>query len=380
MLNRRFTKWALAAITSVSFGALAAEPASAHFPRYGFRHCYGGFHSGFRPVHFGGFSSSFHRWGGFGHVSSFRVSPWCFAPRYSFCPPVVAWPVSTYYVAPTYYVEPTYFVDPCAPTWGSVSFDVGVPFASTRGPSNFLSNRSIASLPSPSASVPKWGNGISKKSSVRLAASGQTDSKQNVRSSSVQIQDKVEDTNAAMYVASKPRLVQPYSPIWTKAAVGVVDDMIEAGRFDDAQASCQSMEKIEQPKGAGVYLRQGLMKYFATQNHSTASTDRVLSLLDQACVAGSRLSAEELNCESLREYFAACVIDMDSTLESLSKSVLETPENSEREMLLLTVLLKLDGQTERARLFANEAEQLASRSSAFRWDSLLLACIDSTAR
>ena len=177
-----------------------------------------------------------------------------------------------------------------------------------------------------------------------------------------------------MYVASKPRVVQPYSPIWTKAAVGIVDDMIEAGRFDDAQASCRSMEKIEQPNGAGVYLRQGLLKYFASQDHSAASTESVLNLLDQACASGSRLSAEELNSESLRTYFAACVIDLDATLERLSKSVLDNPESSEREILLLTVLLKLEGQDERANLFVKEAEQLASQSSSFRWSNLLLAC------
>jgi hypothetical protein len=223
--------------------------------------------------------------------------------------------------------------------------------------------------------VPNWGNGLAKKSTFRVASSNQADGKQNLKSSGTQFQDEIiEDTDAAMYVASKPRVVQPYSPIWTKAAVGIVDDMIEAGRFDDAQASCRSMEKIEQPKGAGVYLRQGLLRYFASQDHSAASTESVLNLLDQACASGSRLSAEELNSESLRTYFAACVIDLDATLERLSKSVLDNPESSERELLLLTVLLKLEGQGERASLFVKEAEQLASQSNSFRWSNLLLAC------
>lgn len=338
MLKRHFAKWALAAFTSVAFGAIAAEPASAHFPRLGFRHCYGGYYGGFH----GGYHGGYHGWGNYGFVSSYRVSPWCFAPRvvrYNYYAPVVTWPISTYYVAPTYQVAPTYYVDPCAPTWGGVSYEVGTPFASTRGPRDFLSDGSTVTTASASASVPKWGS-----------------------------------SPTTMYVAAKPRVLQPYSPIWTKAAVGIVDEMIEKGRFDDAQASCSSMEKIQQPKGAGVYLRQGLIKYFATEDHTLASTDQVLRLLEQACEAGSQLSAEELNCQSLREYFAACAIDLDATLESLSRTVLENPENSEREILLLTVLLKLEGQTERAQLFAREAGQLAARSGKSQWNNVLSMC------
>jgi hypothetical protein len=50
---------------------------------------------------------------------------------------------------------------------------------------------------------------------------------------------------------------------------------------------------------------------------------------------------------------------------------LQQPEKSGREMMLLTVLLKLDGQQDRARLFAKESRTLAARSDTFRWKSVL---------
>jgi len=178
------------------------------------------------------------------------------------------------------------------------------------------------------------------------------------------------------FVASKPELtpLQPYSPIWTKAAVGIVDDMIRAGEFENAYSSCQSMEKIEQAKGAGVYLRQGLLNFFCRDASSKPSTDRVLELLDDACRSGCQMLPSELASESLHEYFAACSVDVDQRFESLSKSILDNPTQSGKELLLLTALLRLDGQSQRAMIFAKEARQLASKSIEFRWDNLLFVC------
>ena len=178
----------------------------------------------------------------------------------------------------------------------------------------------------------------------------------------------------ARYVANKPVGLQPYSPIWTQAAVGLVDDMIQEGRLEDAQLSCKAMEKIEQTKGAGVYLRQALLNYFSQDSASIASTDDVLNLLNEACAAGSELKPSELSKESLSDYFSACSVDVGRSMELLSKKILDNSSKAGREMLLLTALLKLDGQTERAKLFAGEADQLASKSQAFHWNSLLAVC------
>jgi hypothetical protein len=175
------------------------------------------------------------------------------------------------------------------------------------------------------------------------------------------------------FVAQKPALLQPYSPIWTEAANGLVDDMIANGQLANAAASCKGMEKIEQPKGAGVYLRQALISYFETAQNPSASTEEVLDLLEKACQAGSQLQPSELSKKSLGEYFEACNVDVESSMEQLSRWILENPGKSGRELMLLTALLKIDGQADRARLFADEAEQLAVKSGTFRWANLLSA-------
>ena len=190
--------------------------------------------------------------------------------------------------------------------------------------------------------------------------------------------DVIDNEPGLRLVSKKPALLQPYSPIWTNAAAGIVDDMVAAGELDDANSSCKSMERITQPKGAGVYLRQALLKYFANEGSSAQkpSTDEVLRLLDLACEAGSQVVPSELSKDSLHDYFATCLVDVDAKLEQLSQSVLESPNQSGRELLLLSALLKLDGQTDRAKQFASEVEDQVAKSESFRWNSLLDACLN----
>jgi len=190
--------------------------------------------------------------------------------------------------------------------------------------------------------------------------------------------DVIENQRGLRLISNKPALLQPYSPIWTKAAVGIVDDMVAAGELDDAHSSCKSMERITQPKGAGVYLRQALLKYFANEVSSVEkpTTDEILRLLELACEAGSQVLPNELSKDSLQDYFAACLVDVNAKLEQLSQSVLESPNQSGKELLLLSALLKLDGQADRAKLFASEVEEQVAKSGPFRWNSLLDACLN----
>ena len=153
--------------------------------------------------------------------------------------------------------------------------------------------------------------------------------------------------------------------------------MVAAGELDHAHSSCKSMERITQPKGAGVYLRQALLSYFSADASSAApSMIEILKLLELACEAGSQVQPTELPKDSLQDYFAACKVDVTGKLELLSKSVLESPNNSGGELLLLAALLKLDGQYDRAKLFANEVEEQFARAGAFRWHSLLNVCLN----
>jgi len=179
-------------------------------------------------------------------------------------------------------------------------------------------------------------------------------------------------------VSNKPAILQPYSPVWTKAAVGIVDDMVARGDLDDAYSSCKSMERITQPKGAGVYLRQALLSYFSIEvdEAKKPSTDDVLKLFELACEGGSMLQPSELAKDSLQDYFVACTVDVNRTLESLSKSVLDSSNQSGQDLLLLAALLKLEGQDDRARLFATEVKEQASMSNVIRWNAIFDVCLN----
>ena len=323
--SRSIVKWTFT-VGCLAIGSLAmASQAYGHHP---FRHhhgCFGsyGWGSNYYGAYYGAYSS-------FSGLSSSYYYPSLsigYMPRY----------YSVNYYTPTYfapvYYPPVYYTpafSPCS-TWGSVNFNLGFPVAT---------------------------NSVPSKLSVGLFAS--------TNQPSVKL------------VSRKPILLQPYSPIWTKAAVGIVDDMVAAGELDHAHSSCKSMERITQPKGSGVYLRQALLNYFSTDANVTqsSSTDEILQLLDLACAAGSQVQPSELAKDSLGDYFSACLVDVNGTMERLSKSVLELPNNSGRELLLLSALLKLDGQPERAKLFANEVKEQVANSGSFRWNSLLEACLN----
>jgi hypothetical protein len=377
----RAAKWTLALVSFGVFSESMTSVAQAHHPH--FRHCghfglrhfgYGlGYSSfGYSPYWNRGFSTSYY---GFS-------SPFYYAPRYysySYAVPYISLPINSYYYQPG-----------CPTFWSGVNYGSALPLASnqaaTVGPAWATASRPTASWPTASWPTAVQGN-VRLTSNVPTMPASRASLVSQTRQPSVStgltadaplmmLRDAsgLEDRAGVRIIANKPVGLQPYSPIWTQAAVGLVDDMIQEGRLEDANLSCKAMEKIEQTKGSGVYLRQALLNYFSQDSSSSVSPDDVLNLLNEACAAGSGLSPSELSKESLSDYFSACSVDVSRSLEILSKTILDDPAKAGREMLLLTALLKMDGQTERAKLFADEADQLASKSISFRWNSLLAVC------
>ena len=363
--SRSIAKWTFA-IGCVTIGSLTIEPqAYAHHP---FRHHHGCFGSyGWGSHYYGGYSSFY------GLSSSYYYPSLSFGyvPRY----------YSVNYYAPTYfapvYYPPVYYAPAFAPcsTWGNVNFNLGFPVAANNSvPQNLTVGSFIATtqLKSPLAATQ------TRPYQTRTQLASMQVSMMDPLEQIAKVNGSVANEPGVKLVSNKPVLLQPYSPIWTKAAVGIVDDMVAAGELDHAHSSCKSMERITQPKGSGVYLRQALLSYFSTDANETQSrsTDEILQLLELACAAGSQVQPIELAKDSLEDYFAACLVDVNGTLERLSKSVLESPNNSGRELLLLSALLKLDGQPDRAKLFANEVGEQVAGSGAFRWNNLLKACLN----
>lgn len=191
-------------------------------------------------------------------------------------------------------------------------------------------------------------------------------------------------TSAQFLVEKKTRHVAPgtsphasafvttYSPIWTQSAVGLIDNMMERGEWQIAHQSLEGMEKISTPLTHRVLLRQAVMDLVANRESlDVARIDRVMDRLAEAAEAGSPFSPNEFRGASLSDYLRASDIDLNPILDQLAQRVLQQPGKSGREMMLLSVLLKLDGQQDRARLFAKESRTLAARSDTFRWKSVL---------
>lgn len=350
--SRSLAKWTFV-IGSATLGGLSMDSqALAHYP-FHHHHCGFGYH-GWGSNYYGGYSSFYNLQSSY-YYPSFSFG---YVPRYysvNYYTPTYFAPV---YYAPVYY-PPVYYAPACN-TWSSINDGVGFPVASSRSPT--------IQKTSPLAMRTRAIQSESTLPGIQVAKVRQQENHENA----------LADQHGIQLVSHKPMLLQPYSPIWTKAAVGIVDDMIAAGELDSAHSSCKSMERIKQSKGAGVYLRQALLNYFSSEASSSQkpSTEEVLNLLELACEAGSQVQPSELSKNSLHEYFAACAVDVTAAMEQLSQSVLEAPNHSARELLLLTALLKLEGQGDKARLFANEINELASKSGSFRWNRLLEVCLN----
>jgi hypothetical protein len=347
---RRLILQALVAVAAiVSFATFSTDAQAWH------RHVY---HHHFYGHHFGG-------WYGYGYGPYFSYRPWVplrsayhssfYSPYYYSYAPVYSYRVAVpIVVAPTYYYDvpactvPTYSVDYFSqsksyqPTYAGNSTYVGKS-ASTLSP--YIAHTD----PRDSVNAPVPGRLVSSETvSAKKPAVSQLTSTEGIR------------------------VVKPYTPIWTESAIGLIDAMIAEGDVDTALASCHRMEKIPDSKGPGIYLRHGLFEQFlASRGGSESSSSRVLNLLNEACANGSYLEAREIGKDSITEYFANAKIDVADELEKLSKRVLDDSSNSIGDLLLLSALLKLDGQSDRAVLFANEVQNQVAGQPSFQWRKLL---------
>jgi hypothetical protein len=188
---------------------------------------------------------------------------------------------------------------------------------------------------------------------------------------------RVVRNETGLRVATVKKETQPvlttYSPVWTEAAIGLIDDMMDRGEWELAHQSLQRMDKLSTPISHRVLLRQAVMDMVAHRQELNAShLDRIMDRFARAAEEGSQLAPEELRGNSLSAYLEDAGISLEEDLlDQLAQRVLRQPEQSGRELLLLSVLLSLDGQKERAQLFTNESRTLAAHSDSFRWQVVL---------
>lgn len=184
---------------------------------------------------------------------------------------------------------------------------------------------------------------------------------------------------ALVVTSDNPRSLQAYSPVWTESAVGLIDDMVAHGDWESAYQGCRRMDKINSPKHHSVLIRHAVLELVAIREivldtesgAGLQDMDRALDLFERACARGGTIGSDSLGEKTIGAYFGASNIDVGSLMESLSRRVLAQPTTSGREILLLATLLRLDGQNERAELFAREAVSQSAMSETFRWNHLL---------
>jgi hypothetical protein len=188
-----------------------------------------------------------------------------------------------------------------------------------------------------------------------------------------QIELSEEQTSSRSVIASKPAIkpLVPTSLAWSDSASGLVDEMVLAGDMPNALRSCDAMASNRQPMSKGIYLRHAILKLFTPDTET--DLEKVLELLNRSAAAGCEIVPSELGVPSLRDYLEPSRIGLQESLNQFSQNALQSKTDGAADLLLIATLLKLDGQTERSRLFASEAFEKAAASENFAWHSLLAA-------
>lgn len=381
-------KWFLGLLVSVATAIGAASMAPE-----GQGHCWRRFHA---PVWGYGYAPG---WSG-----HYAPAPWQYGPRVVVAYPTFAgreyapwgygytsiyrgcWPSYSYrrvvYTTPLVsipvFTEPVYFQPQViyTPTFEAQTIYGSDCFSQSTLPvSSSHSSPSLRFSGSNLPSVRSQTNRTAVAHASHRSAVATPSSVQSLNTASFFISRDVWQTNpGATRVTKSDRVqpVQPYSPVWTESAVGLIDDMIDRGEWELAQQSCQRMEKIPSSKTAPVLLRQAVLDLVAHRESLTnAEIDRLLERFDEATIEGCTLQGSELRHGALSHYLEASCIGLTSILDRVSQRALEQPANSHRELLLLAALLALDNQQERAEVFAREAQAQAALEDSFRWHSLL---------
>lgn len=139
-----------------------------------------------------------------------------------------------------------------------------------------------------------------------------------------------------------------YHSDWIDTAMELIDGMVAEGDAASAYSSCQQLQQVKNDLPASFHLRMAIL---ASANKQSPSLIR--AHFQEARRLGSKLSAKELPNGNLRSYLQGAM-DIDASLESLAKNAYERDEDKD-SLFVLAALLNLDGQKDRARLFAKAA-------------------------
>ncbi len=280
------------------------------------------------------------------------ISPWCYAPIHYYAPPVFVTPICN---------TPVYHTPICYPPADSIQVGYGTKLgyapavrSALMPVSNWLDDRD------------EYANGVLAESERPLV-------RPPMRLVSAQSELSEGRTSSRSVVVAKPAIkpLTSTSSVWSDSAIGLVDEMVLAGDMPSALRSCDAMASNRQPMSHGIYLRHAILKLFTPDTET--DLQKVLDLLNMSAAAGGEIVPSELGGSTLRDYLEPSRVGLQESLNQFSQNALEGKTDGAADLLLIATLLKLDGQSERCKLFASEAFERAAASESFAWHSLLAA-------
>ncbi len=141
----------------------------------------------------------------------------------------------------------------------------------------------------------------------------------------------------------------PTSSDWADSAIGISDLMIQDGDAYAALQACERMSEIRQQLPAGIYLR-----HIVLASVHGALADELTRLMLDCRNNGGEFDSTLLPGNSVRKYLSGDPkVDFDRSLDRLAKTALES--NRGEDLLAIGILLKIDGQADRASTFASSA-------------------------
>ena len=280
------------------------------------------------------------------------VSPWCYAPIHYYAPPVFVTPICN---------TPVYHTPICYPPADSIQVGYGTQLGYAQAVRSAL-------MP-----VSNWLDDRDEYANVVLAESERPLVRPPMRLVSAQSELSEGRTSSRSVVVAKPAIkpLTATSSVWSDSAIGLVDEMVLAGDMPSALRSCDAMASNRQPMSHGIYLRHAILKLFTPDTET--DLQKVLDLLNMSAAAGGEIDPSELGVSTLRDYLEPSRVGLQESLNQFSQNALEGKTDGAADLLLIATLLKLDGQSERCKLFASEAFERAAASESFAWHSLLAA-------
>ncbi len=149
----------------------------------------------------------------------------------------------------------------------------------------------------------------------------------------------------------------------------LVDEMVRSGKSFEAH---QTLHSFVAPSGtfdSSLQLRSAVLSLFASKD--PIAVELILDRFNEACAAGAELDHRALGMP-ISDYLAPSNIDVSNTLNEFSKLALRSERTNVSQLLIVATILRLDGEKNRSKIFAQAAFDQAAEAGSLQWNSLII--------